>query len=82
MNDDKTGVHLNEVLGRRSEETDTEIKVELNSAPLGQRCHLCRGSKWTFEIIGGIQRYIKPCPVCDGTGREALQELSGCPNIK
>ena len=79
MNDDKTGVRLNEVLGRRSAEGNTEMKAELNSAPLGRKCRACKGTGYrkerlTFWVIES------PCRECNGTGREAPKGAERRPN--
>ena len=77
MNDDKTGVRLNEVLGRRSAAGNTEMKAKLNSAPLGRRCRSCGGCGMYHTIAVG--RWLD-CPICCGTVREAPKGAERRPN--
>ena len=79
MNDDKSGVRLNEVLGRRSAEADTEMKANLNSAPLGRKCRACGGHG--ADPMSDNVNWL-PCGQCGGTGREAPKGAERRPNAK
>ena len=85
MNDEKTGVRLNEVLDRRSAEGNTEMKANLNSAPLDRNCHRCGGNgiqyvSNTDNTLFGDQ-YME-CDWCGGTGREATKVAERRSNVK
>jgi hypothetical protein len=80
MTNDKGNDRLNEVLGSREAVDDTECEAgKRNSAPLGQRCSwpFCACIDGECTRIGTTYQLIEFA----STGREALQELSGCPNV-
>ena len=85
-NDDKANDRFNEVIGRRSADGLTEIGAELNSAPIGQRCHHCDDTGWLWYICDPYRLYMR-CQCRAGTVREApkgaerrpIVELSGTP---
>jgi len=81
MDNGKGNDRSNEVIGSREADDITECGAgKRNSAPIGQRCRLCDGYGFYLHIYPFGK--LRPCFLCRGTGREALQELSGCPIVK